>query len=547
MTPIACTRPAFLVNLAAAAWVLLVASGTSVPAVAAISTTGNVLPVYPGASPDPWNVGSELIVGDSATGTLQINGGSVVLSSGGTAGFDPSIVGSIVVSGAGSTWTNSKDLLLGVFGVGKLDVLQGAHVDNQDASVGHISGLGQVSVSGAGSVWTNATELVVGNGGVGSLTIEDKGRVRSADATVALNTTSAGLVTIDGEQSTWEIADSLSVGDAVNGGTAAVSLAGAGSRLYVGAAAVTQGATLSLNQTAIIVSRTGTPAQLAIYEGNSIENAGSLHIGVGTGEAGIVEVNGESSALSNQGNVFVGVNGTGTVSLFAGGTVSSSASISIGSVGLAQGVGTLIGAVSNAGIVQPGNSIGALAVDGSFSQSAVGKLRIDLGGTAAGSYDTLAVSGTAMLGGTLEADLSGLFAPLLGNTFEVVSAMGGLTGTFAAADLPALGAGKMWRINYSATAVTLAVKLAGDYNDNGVVDAADYNVWRDLLGRTFDPRADGNTDGVINLADFNLWKANFGTTAGAGALSLGQAVPEPSACICAAIAVLAFGLRQRGR
>ena len=59
-------------------------------------------------------------------------------------------------------------------------------------------------------------------------------------------------------------------------------------------------------------------------------------------------------------------------------------------------------------------------------------------------------------------------------------------------------------------------RLAGDYNDDGVVDAADYTVWRNLFGATLDPRADGDTNGVVNIDDYNIWKSNFGAVAGAG-------------------------------
>jgi GEVED domain len=69
--------------------------------------------------------------------------------------------------------------------------------------------------------------------------------------------------------------------------------------------------------------------------------------------------------------------------------------------------------------------------------------------------------------------------------------------------------------------------LFGDYNRNGTVDQADFNVWRSTLGQTVTPfaGADGNGDGIINNADNDVWRANFGNTlpgpgagAGAGAL-----------------------------
>ncbi len=56
----------------------------------------------------------------------------------------------------------------------------------------------------------------------------------------------------------------------------------------------------------------------------------------------------------------------------------------------------------------------------------------------------------------------------------------------------------------------LRVRVAGDYNGDGVVDAADYTVWQDTKGSTTDLRADGNGDGVVDAADHDLWKAHFG-------------------------------------
>lgn len=57
--------------------------------------------------------------------------------------------------------------------------------------------------------------------------------------------------------------------------------------------------------------------------------------------------------------------------------------------------------------------------------------------------------------------------------------------------------------------------LLGDYNENNVVDAADYIVWRHTLGTSVPPGsgADGSGNGTIDQADYDVWRANFGNTA----------------------------------
>lgn len=90
----------------------------------------------------------------------------------------------------------------------------------------------------------------------------------------------------------------------------------------------------------------------------------------------------------------------------------------------------------------------------------------------------------------------------------------------------------------------------GDYNQNGVVDGADYVVWRDTSGQTgVGLAADGNGDGQVTNADFTLWRSKFGQSAGVGAgdgLSIEGAVPEPG-CAVPLLAAVAAGVLRRGR
>ncbi|MBB6429689.1 endonuclease [Algisphaera agarilytica] len=85
--------------------------------------------------------------------------------------------------------------------------------------------------------------------------------------------------------------------------------------------------------------------------------------------------------------------------------------------------------------------------------------------------------------------------------------------------------------------------LAGDYNGNGVVDAADYTVWQDSFGSTVDLAADGNGNGVVDAADYTVWQDNFGSTSGGGSSVV---IPEPGTVTLVLVSLMGMaGRRQR--
>ncbi len=137
-----------------------------------------------------------------------------------------------------------------------------------------------------------------------------------------------------------------------------------------------------------------------------------------------------------------------------------------------------------------------------------------------------------------------------------------LSGTFAAGVTPAFFAGSKGNVFTSvpvsnnafgnevlASAITTIVRTnaiaanSADYNQNGIVDAADYVIWRKTLGLAAVPPgsgADGNGDGTVNGPDYDLWRSHFGNPFGAGAggdLS-SNTIPEPASFILLTIGAL---------
>jgi len=95
--------------------------------------------------------------------------------------------------------------------------------------------------------------------------------------------------------------------------------------------------------------------------------------------------------------------------------------------------------------------------------------------------------------------------------------------------------------------------LYGDFNNDGAVDAADYTVWRNNLGTSFDLGGKGDEGGasahIVDLADYDLWKSNYGATFGSFAAGVAN-VPEPSStllCLIGLAAISRHRLRRRSR
>jgi hypothetical protein len=76
----------------------------------------------------------------------------------------------------------------------------------------------------------------------------------------------------------------------------------------------------------------------------------------------------------------------------------------------------------------------------------------------------------------------------------------------------------------NATDFGLPAGVPGDYNDDGVVNSADYIVWRNNEGTSNDLPNDP-LGGTIGIAQYDQWRQNFGSTSGGGAAISHSALP----------------------
>lgn len=88
---------------------------------------------------------------------------------------------------------------------------------------------------------------------------------------------------------------------------------------------------------------------------------------------------------------------------------------------------------------------------------------------------------------------------------------------------------------------TYPTDLAGDYNGDGLVDAADYTVWRSSVGQQgIGLDADGSGNGTVGESDYLAWLQNYQRTSAGGSPA---AVPAPGGGMLAAL-LAALGLAR---
>ena len=395
--------------------------------------------------------GTQIISGlNSYTGGTIITSGTLQLGNGGTAG---SIVGGISDMGTLAFDYSAPTLFNGT-----------------------ITGLGQVNQAGVGTTILTATNSYTGGTivSVGTLQIGNGGTAGAIAGGVVDNATLA-----------FDHSDSVIFGGVISG-SGAVTQIGSGNltltgiNTYTGSTTIGSGGVLTLGGGGSIASSssvadnglldisTATAPQISSLAGTGIvtlgtntlvlTNAADQFSGVVSGAGGLT-VTGGSQILSGSSS-YTGTTRVAGGSLVVNGSITPSSGVAIGAGGTLSGTGTTSAVtVNSGGTLAPGaGGAGTLNVNGNVVFASGSTLLIN---NSSASAPKLAVAGSAVLGGTVSvASTDGTY--LLGQQMTILTATGGVTGSFTPAAAPASSSGAQFSnaLSYDSNDVYLEIKLA---------------------------------------------------------------------------------------
>lgn len=504
--------------------VVLVGLASSEAAFGAVSISGDV-------SLNLGAIGAPVQIGNQTMGSLRVDDGSVIFTGSATMGQNTPGFGTATVTGSGSQWNVTGAMDVGGSGIGRLNILDGAVVNLSQGGTFRVAtsqtGHGTVVVDGFGSVLQVAQLFLGTNGGRATLQIGDGAVVNASASTAQIGT--QGRVELDGGL--------LRAAQLTQGG------------VIIGAGEVAIQSTFASSSGRIEAG----PGQMLRFTGVSgnLENQGTIAANGGTIEFqraltntsrgptpeitlrnGLIRIaiptEGALPQLTNRGLLAA----TGGVNDFYG-RVSN---LSEGNIAIANDSVLIfhdsVTAQSGVITVFPGSKAIFLE-DLELGETAV--LHANVAGTDDDTgFGVIEVIDDLALGsGTLEVALEGAYTPKLGDTFPLIAAGGSISGSLSLAASPSLPNVLAWDLDIDASHVVLSVvpALAGDYNASGVVDAADYAVWRRILNQAGAALpADGDDNNIVDAADYDVWRANYGRTIGEAAAPL-TAVPEPATAI----------------
>lgn len=387
------------------------------------------------------------------TGTITGTGGLIV--SGGTqilAGSNNYTGGTTITAGTlqiGSN-TSTGSILGNVTDNGTLAF------NRYDSSIfsGTISGTGAVAQLGTGTTILTATNSYTGGTQItaGTLQVGNGSTTGTITGNVADNGTLA-----------FNRADATSFNGTISG-TGGVTQAGAGTLTLTGTNTYS-GATAINNSTTLVLASSGSIAASSVVDNGTFDVSATPAPQVASlAGNGLVTLGAQTLQLANATGTFSGViAGSGGLTI-AGGTqiltgINSYTGTTRVSGGTLAGTGTVSSvSVDNGGTLSPGVSGGGtLKVNGGLTMAAGSTYLVNLSSSASGP--STSVTGAASLGGTLSvASSDGTY--LLGQKMAILTAAGGINGSFTVAPIQSTGAQFASTVSYDANDVYLQVNLA---------------------------------------------------------------------------------------
>jgi T5SS/PEP-CTERM-associated repeat protein len=427
-----------------------------------VATNNAVLVTGPGSL---WDSVSGTIVRVGRSGSFN----QVVVSNGATLIVGTTFLGvnfgstnnAIVVTGAGSFWSNRLDLRVGdSAGFNTLTISDGAGFYSQIGDIGYNMQAtnNAVLVTGFNSVWTsaNGTAVRVGrDGAFNQLTISNGATVINSVGIIGVSVTSSNnSVLVFGSGSVWSNRATLTVGSFGPANQLAIvnpATVFAKDGVIVGATPSSTANLVTVNGGILVTTNPASSGALDVRRGTNRLELGLIDVDqlLLTNAQGMFEFKGgmvQTKATTNDnGQSFIVGNRDRAAKLkLLGGFHVFSNNLTIVSNAALSGDGTIAGIVTveAGGTLSPGDSIGTLVFNDSPVLQGLTSLEISKIGTAI-TNDQVQVSGSLNYGGTLIVSNVGPTALVAGDKFQLFVATnygGGLT----AVSLPLLDSGLDW-------------------------------------------------------------------------------------------------------
>lgn len=383
----------------------------------------------------------------SVTNGATVNvGGVTILGEGGASNTNATLT----INGSGSEWTNTGALTIGSNYRGTVQLQAGGSLSSSGASIGlyNLSNWASVaSLSGASS-WENNGTLVVGGAGKAELNIADTSSVQNTGLiTIANSATANASVTMTGGLLEADAGIAFGSGTGtfnLNGGTLHV---GGNNGIQSGAGSYT------FNLGGGKIEATGSDLTTSVSA--TLANATTSTIGADDHDATFSGVLSGTGALRKTGAGTLTLSGANT---FSGGMTVDAGTLLLASSGGNSAVGTgalfidtaatltgtgiVSGSTTVAGTLAPGEVFSTLTFTSDLTLMGTSLTQLDI---ASGSvYDQIHVSGNLTMDGTLSVAFADGYNPVSGATFMLFNSPNAFSGTFSTLNLAGLGTGLTW-------------------------------------------------------------------------------------------------------